>query len=267
MIPPTPGRAPICWTCSPTRPGDLHMGHAEAYAIARRDGAVLLPPRVQRAAPDRLGRVRPARRERGHPQRHPPAPTGPTRTSRHRRPRSAGTRSPSTGRGGCRPATRSTTAGTSGCSCASTSGAWPTARTATSTGARWTRPCWPTSRSISGQCERCGSEVVRRPLTQWYFKITEYADRLLADMAPLEGNWPDRVLLMQRNWIGRSEGAEVRFPVEGRGRAGDGVHHPPRHAVRRDVLRRRRRLAAGRRSCARPSSVRRWPRTWPRCAS
>jgi leucyl-tRNA synthetase len=69
---------------------------------------------------------------------------------------------------------------------------------------------------IAGKCERCGAEVIRRLLTQWYFKITEYADRLLADMAPLEGNWPARVLLMQRNWIGRSEGAEIRFPVEGR---------------------------------------------------
>jgi len=70
---------------------------------------------------------------------------------------------------------------------------------------------------IGGRCERCGSEVIRRALTQWYFKITEYADRLLADMAPLEGRWPDRVLLMQRNWIGRSDGAEVRFVIEGRG--------------------------------------------------
>ena len=69
---------------------------------------------------------------------------------------------------------------------------------------------------IGGKCERCGSEVIRRLLTQWYFKITEYADRLLADMAPLEGRWPDRVLLMQRNWIGRSEGAEVSFDIEGR---------------------------------------------------
>jgi leucyl-tRNA synthetase len=69
---------------------------------------------------------------------------------------------------------------------------------------------------IAGHCERCGSEVIRRLLTQWFFKITEYADQLLSDMAPLEGNWPDRVLLMQRNWIGRSEGAEIRFPVEGR---------------------------------------------------
>jgi len=69
---------------------------------------------------------------------------------------------------------------------------------------------------IAGKCERCGSEVTRRLLTQWYFKITEYADRLLADMEPLAGKWPDRVLLMQRNWIGRSEGAEIEFPIEGR---------------------------------------------------
>jgi len=72
---------------------------------------------------------------------------------------------------------------------------------------------------INGKCERCGSEVIRRVLTQWYFKITEYADRLLADMTPLEGKWPDRVLLMQRNWIGRSEGAEVSFQIEGRAEA------------------------------------------------
>ncbi|MGN6791527.1 MAG: leucine--tRNA ligase [Streptosporangiaceae bacterium] len=69
---------------------------------------------------------------------------------------------------------------------------------------------------INGHCERCGCEVVRRLLTQWYFKITEYADRLLEDMKPLDGAWPERVLLMQRNWIGRSEGAEVRFAIEGR---------------------------------------------------
>jgi leucyl-tRNA synthetase len=53
-------------------------------------------------------------------------------------------------------------------------------------------------------------------LNQWYFKITEYADRLLEDAKQLESSWPDRVLLMQRNWIGRSEGAEVSFAIEGR---------------------------------------------------
>jgi leucyl-tRNA synthetase len=69
---------------------------------------------------------------------------------------------------------------------------------------------------IAGHCERCGTEVVRRVLTQWYFKITEYADRLLDDAAALEGLWPDRVLTMQRNWIGRSTGASVDFAIEGR---------------------------------------------------
>ncbi|GAA4607614.1 leucine--tRNA ligase [Actinoallomurus liliacearum] len=67
---------------------------------------------------------------------------------------------------------------------------------------------------VNGHCERCGAVVEKRVLTQWYFKITEYADRLLADMAELE--WPERVLLMQRNWIGRSEGADVTFQIEGR---------------------------------------------------
>jgi leucyl-tRNA synthetase len=65
---------------------------------------------------------------------------------------------------------------------------------------------------IDGRCERCGAEVVARNLEQWFFRITAYADRLLDEMALLE-SWPDRVLTMQRNWIGRSEGAEVTFHV------------------------------------------------------
>ena len=60
---------------------------------------------------------------------------------------------------------------------------------------------------VDGHCERCGAEVTKRELTQWYFRITDYADRLLDDMAKLEGAWPDHVLLMQKNWIGRSRGA------------------------------------------------------------
>jgi leucyl-tRNA synthetase len=69
---------------------------------------------------------------------------------------------------------------------------------------------------VQGECERCGATVTKRKLNQWYFKITEYAQRLLDDMKGLEGSWPDRVLAMQRNWIGRSEGAFVDFSIEGR---------------------------------------------------
>ncbi|WP_018656994.1 leucine--tRNA ligase [Actinomadura flavalba] len=69
---------------------------------------------------------------------------------------------------------------------------------------------------VGGHCERCGWLVEKRVLTQWYFRITDYADRLLDDMDQLEDGWPERVLLMQRNWIGRSTGADVDFVIEGR---------------------------------------------------
>jgi leucyl-tRNA synthetase len=66
---------------------------------------------------------------------------------------------------------------------------------------------------VDGRCERCGAEVVQRKLEQWFFRITEYAERLLADFERLE-SWPEHVITMQRNWIGRSEGAEVTFRCE-----------------------------------------------------
>ena len=69
---------------------------------------------------------------------------------------------------------------------------------------------------VAGLCERCDNPVTKKKLNQWYFKITDYADRLLEDMSQLEGKWPEKVLTMQRNWIGRSTGAEVSFAIEGR---------------------------------------------------
>jgi len=69
---------------------------------------------------------------------------------------------------------------------------------------------------IGGRCERCDAEVTKRKLTQWYFRITDYAQRLLDDMDQISDGWPERVLAMQRNWIGRSQGAYVDFAVEGR---------------------------------------------------
>ncbi|HVT43310.1 MAG TPA: leucine--tRNA ligase [Thermoanaerobaculia bacterium] len=70
---------------------------------------------------------------------------------------------------------------------------------------------------IEGKCERCGSEVEQRELEQWFFRITEYADRLDAGLDAL-AHWPEKVKLMQRNWIGRSIGADVEFPVPSLGR-------------------------------------------------
>ncbi len=69
---------------------------------------------------------------------------------------------------------------------------------------------------VAGLCERCDTPVTKKKLNQWYLKITDYADRLLDDMKDLEGAWPEKVLQMQRNWIGRSQGAEVIFEIEGR---------------------------------------------------
>jgi leucyl-tRNA synthetase len=68
---------------------------------------------------------------------------------------------------------------------------------------------------VAGLCERCDNAVTKKKLNQWYFKITDYADRLLDDMQQLEGKWPEKVLMMQRNWIGRSTGANVDFQIEG----------------------------------------------------
>jgi leucyl-tRNA synthetase len=67
---------------------------------------------------------------------------------------------------------------------------------------------------VGGECERCDSTVEQKDLKQWFFRITEYADRLLDDLDKLS-KWPERVRTMQKNWIGRSEGIEVAFPLDG----------------------------------------------------
>jgi len=82
---------------------------------------------------------------------------------------------------------------------------------------------------IDGRCERCGTEVELRQLTQWFLRITDYAQRLLDDMSELV-YWPERVLTMQRNWIGRSDGARVEFGTE------DGTQAIPVFTTRPDTL-------------------------------
>ncbi len=82
---------------------------------------------------------------------------------------------------------------------------------------------------VDGACERCGTQVELRQLSQWFLRITDYAQRLLDDMDTLV-DWPERVLTMQRNWIGRSEGARVLF------RTDDGAHEIPVFTTRPDTL-------------------------------
>ena len=113
--------------------------------------------------------------------------------------------------------------------------AWPTARRRRSSGARTTRPCWPTSRSSTAAASAAAPRSRSRQLEQWFFRITDYADRLLDDLDTIE--WPEHVKTMQRNWIGRSEGAEVDVPLRGARHRLPGLHDAPGHAVRRDVLR------------------------------
>ncbi len=88
---------------------------------------------------------------------------------------------------------------------------------------------------IDGKCERCGTAVEIRQLEQWFFRITDYADRLLDDLDTIE--WPEHVKTMQRNWIGRSYGAEVTFRCEDARHGLPRLHDASRHAVRRDLLR------------------------------
>lgn len=83
-------------------------------------------------------------------------------------------------------------------------------------------------------CERCGHEVEKRFLSQWFFRITEYADRLLDDLDEID--WPEGVKAMQRNWIGRSVGAEIEFSLHGIKGQEDGRHRVKVFTTRADTL-------------------------------
>jgi len=67
----------------------------------------------------------------------------------------------------------------------------------------------------NGRCWRCDAEVEQKDLEQWFLRITDYTEELLADLDKLVGGWPERVLTMQRNWIGKSHGSEIEFAIEG----------------------------------------------------
>ena len=110
---------------------------------------------------------------------------------------------------------------------------------------------------VDGHCERCGAEVELRNMTQWFMRTTAYADELLEYPG---ADWPEKTKAIQRNWIGRSEGAEVLFRCRGDGRRHRRLHDAPRHAVRRDVLRPRARASVRRRARERRGEGVRAPR-------
>jgi len=89
---------------------------------------------------------------------------------------------------------------------------------------------------IDGLCWRCDSRVVQKDLTQWFLKITAYGDELLQDLQGLEGGWPDRVIAMQRNWIGKSTGAAITFGLENAALQAEGVKGIDVFTTRPDTL-------------------------------
>ena len=107
---------------------------------------------------------------------------------------------------------------------------------------------------VDGHCERCGAEVTKRELTQWYFKITDYAQELLDELEVLAPTWPDRVVTAQRNWIGRSEGAHVEFSVVPGSGEGGSTAKIKVYTTRPDTL-----FGATFMSWPRTRS---WPRSW-----
>ena len=102
---------------------------------------------------------------------------------------------------------------------------------------------------IDGRGWRSGALVEKRELAQWFLKITAYSDELLSALDGLD-RWPEKVRLMQRNWIGRSEGLRFSFALEDESRqpprrTPDRLHDPARHDLRRELLRRLRRPSLG----------------------
>ena len=89
---------------------------------------------------------------------------------------------------------------------------------------------------VDGLCWRCDSRVEQKDLTQWFLKITAYGDELLQDLQSLEGDWPDRVIAMQRNWIGKSTGAAITFGLENAALKAEGVTGIDVFTTRPDTL-------------------------------
>ena len=195
--------------------GPAHQGHVRNYTFG--DLAVRYQTMQGKGvlSPNRVRLLRVAGRERRHQDRDPPP-------GLHRGPdrRAQVVPDPPRGRlrlaaGGAQPRSRVHQVDPADLPPAAGTPAWPTAPTAP---VNWCPGCQTVLANEQvlpdGTCERSGDLVVKRDLEQWFFRITHYADELLYALDDLE--WPERAKVMQRNWIGRSEGAEFDLPVTGR---------------------------------------------------
>ena len=181
--------------------------------LGRRRGRALPPPPRPPACCTRSATTRSACRPRT--TRSTPACTRATRPPPRSPPSSATSAagaSRSTGRASSAPTSRATTAGRSGSSCSCCAAGLAYRKEAAVNWCPNDATVLANEQVIDGRCERCGALVELRQLEQWFLRITDYAQRLLDDLDTID--WPEHVKTMQRNWIGRSEGAEVIFRCE-----------------------------------------------------
>ena len=199
--------------------GDLHIGHWYNYTGADIYGRFMRMRGFNVMSANWLRRLRPARRERRHQEQHPAAHLDARQYRADARPVASHGRGLGLGaRGGHLPA-RLLQVDASGSSCSSTSMGWPIGPKRPPTGVRRCNTTLANEQVVNGSASAATRRSSAARSDQWLLRITKYADELLR----YDGlDWPEKTRLMQTNWIGRSEGAEIRFTAEAQTERGQG---------------------------------------------